>query len=147
MSKIGWPLAAVIAALVIAVAILGGALILGDGDDDDEAEIATVTVPVQPTGTMAAGASEAAAVAPGVDSDDADPDPDDRPLSPAEAGRAGRAALAAVGGGTVADVDRSDDPGEAYEVEILTDGGEIDVALDHNLKRVPNAAYDDPYDD
>lgn len=147
MSRIGWPLAAVIAALVIVVAILGGALILGESDGDDEAEVATVTVPAQPTGAMAAGAGAAAAAPQGVDPDAADPDPDDRPLGPAEARRAGRAALAAVGGGTVAEVDRSDDPGEAYEVEVLTDRGEIDVALDHNLKRVPNAAYDDPYDD
>ncbi|KAB2860704.1 MAG: hypothetical protein F9K43_22435 [Bauldia sp.] len=147
MSKIGWPLAAVIAALVIAVAILGGALILGgDGDDDDGSEVATVTLPVQPTGMMEAG-GEAATAPQGVDPDEADPDPDDQPLGKAEANRAGRAAVAAVGGGTVVEVDRSDDPGEAYEVEILTDRGEIDVALDHNLKRVPNAAYDDPYGD
>jgi hypothetical protein len=143
MSKIGWPLAAVIAALVIAVAILGGALIINGGDDDGP-EIATATVPVQPTGSIEAGATAPATTAPqGVDLDDADPDPDDRPLGAAEARRAGRAAVAAVGGGTVADVDRSDDPGEAYEVEVLTDRGEIDVALDHNLRRVQNVAYDD----
>jgi hypothetical protein len=141
MSKIGWPLAAVIAALVIAVAILGGALIIGSGDDDDP-EVATATVPVQPTGTMQANAP-ATTVPQGVDLDDPDPDPDDQPLGAAEARRAGRAAVAAVGGGSVVDVDRSDDPGEAYEVEVLTDRGEIDVALDHNLRRVQNVAYDD----
>ncbi|GIK78244.1 MAG: hypothetical protein EDQ89_04645 [Acidobacteria bacterium] len=145
MSRIGWPLAAVIAALVIAVAILAGALIAGgDGDDEDGPEIATVTVPAQPAGVT--GGAEGAATAPqGVGP--ADADPDDRPLGSAEAGRAGRAAIAAVGGGTVVEVDRSDDPGEAYEVEVLTDRGEIDVALDHNLRRVPNAAYEDSYGD
>lgn len=145
MSKIGWPLAAVIAALVIGVAILGTALIVGDGDDDGP-EIATATVPVQSSDAMATTVP-APVVTQGVDADDADPDPDDRPLGAAEARRAGQAAVAAIGGGTVTDVDRSDDPGEAYEVEILTDGGEIDVALDHNLKRVKNVAYDDSYDD
>jgi hypothetical protein len=143
MSKIGWPLATVIAALVIAVAILGAALIAGSGDDDGP-EIATATVPDQPTGTMETTATGPATTAPqGVDPDDADPDPDDRPLGTAEARRAGRAAVAAVGGGSVVDVDRSDDPGETYEVEVLTDRGELDVALDENLRRVENAPYDD----
>ncbi|WP_418058995.1 PepSY domain-containing protein [Pimelobacter simplex] len=70
------------------------------------------------------------------DADDADdaverPDADDRLLSTAERTAAEKAALAAVGGGTVVDVDPSDDPGVAYEVEVRDrSGAEWDVDLD-----------------
>lgn len=67
------------------------------------------------------------------DADDADdrPDADDRLLSTAERTAAEKAALAAVGGGTVIDVDPSDDPGVAYEVEVRDrSGAEWDVDLD-----------------
>lgn len=58
-------------------------------------------------------------------------DPDDRRLSAAERTAAEKAALAAVGGGTVVDVDPSDDPGVAYEVEVRDrSGAEWDVDLD-----------------
>ncbi|MBU2697209.1 PepSY domain-containing protein [Pimelobacter sp. 30-1] len=59
------------------------------------------------------------------------PDADDRLLSTAERTAAEKAALAAVGGGTVVDVDPSDDPGVAYEVEVRDrSGAEWDVDLD-----------------
>ena len=49
--------------------------------------------------------------------------------------RVGAAAVQAVGGGTVLDVETSDDPGQAYEVEVRkADGTEVDVALDQDLK-------------
>lgn len=75
------------------------------------------------------------------DADDADnadnvdnverPDADDRILSTAERTAAEKAALDAVGGGTVVDVDPSDDPGVAYEVEVRDrSGAEWDVDLD-----------------
>ncbi|NPC97093.1 PepSY domain-containing protein [Nocardioides sp. zg-DK7169] len=52
----------------------------------------------------------------------------------AERDRVGAAATKAVGGGTVVDVETSDDRGEAYEVEVrLDDGTEVDVALDEDL--------------
>ena len=70
-------------------------------------------------------------------------DDDDMPLGKTEARRVGRAAVKAAGGGTVVEIDRSDDPGETYEVEVLTARGEIDIALDQNLQRVQNLAYDD----
>lgn len=57
--------------------------------------------------------------------------------------RVAEAARAAVGGGTVSEVDRSDDPGESWEVEVITRRGEVDVALDAELRRIPNAAYED----
>lgn len=68
---------------------------------------------------------------------------DDRPLWPEEARRARRAALAAAGGGRVSELDRSDDPGEAYEVEVIMDGREYDIALDLDFEVVPNRRYDD----
>ena len=58
------------------------------------------------------------------------PDADDRVLSDTERASAEKAALAAVGGGTVIDVDASDDRGVAYELEVRdTNGAEWDVDL------------------
>lgn len=68
---------------------------------------------------------------------------DDRPLRPGEARRAREAALRVTGGGTVSEVDRSDDPGESYEVEVLKDGREHDIALDLDFEPVQNRRYDD----
>lgn len=72
------------------------------------------------------------------DADDADEgtdvagnDADDRVLGDAERADAEKAALAAVGGGTVIQVEASDDTGEAYEAEVRDrDGAEWDVVLD-----------------
>lgn len=130
--RLGIPVAALIAAGIV-VAALAGALIataLTDKDDDDDAVVLTTT------------ATPAGAVA--VSSDD-DPvvDHEDQPLTPAEADRVARAALRIAGGGTVTELSRSDDPGEAYEVEVQTDAGEVDIALDVNLNRVSNNPYDD----
>ncbi len=72
--------------------------------------------------------------------DDADdrgesPDADDRALTTDERESAEKAALDAVGGGTVAQVEASDDPGEAYEVEVrAADNTEWDVELDADFK-------------
>jgi hypothetical protein len=65
----------------------------------------------------------------------------DADVQGADRDRAGNAATRAVGGGTVLDVETSDDPGEAYEVEVRkTDGTEVDVALDKDLKVITQAA-------
>jgi hypothetical protein len=64
-------------------------------------------------------------------------------LTEREIERASAAALEVAGGGQVSEVDRSDDAGEAFEVEVLTDTGEVDIALDENFERVPNLRYDD----
>jgi hypothetical protein len=64
-------------------------------------------------------------------------------LTDQDARRAGEAALRVAGGGRVESVERSDDPGEAYEVEVVRGGQEIDVALDKGFKPVRNARYDD----
>ncbi len=67
-------------------------------------------------------------------------------LAGSERERVGSAATEAVGGGTVLEVETSDDRGEAYEVEVRKDDGtEVDVALDEDLQVV--AERDDRDDD
>ncbi len=138
--KFGIPVAALIAVGVV-IAALAGALIAtawSDKDDDDDAVVLTTTA--APTGAVAVTDD----IDPNGDGD-ADPviDRDEQPLTAAEADRVARAALRIAGGGTVTDLGRSDDPGEAYEVEVQTEAGEIDIALDENLNRVSNNPYDD----
>jgi uncharacterized membrane protein YkoI len=59
------------------------------------------------------------------------PDADDRVLSGSERSAAEKAALEAVDGGTLIDVEASDDRGEAYEVDVRDSGNvEWDVELD-----------------
>ena len=67
----------------------------------------------------------------------------DEPLAAEDARRARLAALRVTGGGTVSELDRSDDPGEAYELEVIKQGREYDVALDSAFRHVPNRRYDD----
>lgn len=51
-----------------------------------------------------------------------------------ERDRVAAAAVSVAGAGEAVDVETSDDPGEAYEVEVrLDDGSEVDVTLDENL--------------
>jgi len=72
-----------------------------------------------------------------------DDDADERPLGSSERASAARAALAAVGGGTVTDVEADGDGAEAYEVEVRTsDGTEWDVDLDARF-RVLEKSVDD----
>jgi hypothetical protein len=113
----------VIAALALLTA--GGVAIAGGiGDDDTDSPLTAATTP---------------ATTPAVD-----PDADDRPLTAAETDRVAAAAKRIAGAdATVVEVDRSDDLGEAYEVEVLTPQGELDIALDERLERVPNLRYDD----
>lgn len=54
-----------------------------------------------------------------------------------ESERAGRAAIDAVGGGRVSAVEREDEPGVAWEVEVVQpDGTEVEVDLDRDFGRV-----------
>ena len=70
----------------------------------------------------------------GNDSDDGN-DADDRVLGAAERASAEKAALKAVAGGTVTQVEASDDGGEAYEVDVRdADDTEWDVELDADFK-------------
>ncbi|AIY17638.1 hypothetical protein GUY44_06210 [Pimelobacter simplex] len=65
-----------------------------------------------------------------------------------ERDRVESAAVAAAGGGRAVDVEKSDDAGEAYEVEVrLDDGREVDVTLDDDLKVLDRDADDDDNDD
>ncbi|HVK27550.1 MAG TPA: hypothetical protein VM575_04365, partial [Nocardioides sp.] len=57
-------------------------------------------------------------------------------LTAAERASAEKAALAAVGSGTVVDVDPSDDPGVAYEAEVRDAKGvewDVDLAADFTV--------------
>jgi uncharacterized membrane protein YkoI len=130
MIAAGVACAVIVAAL--AGALLGGAL--GD-DDDDDSDVAQVTTTVTAADDDPDPAPNRAA--PVV------PDPEDEPIGRAEGERVAKAAERIAGGGTATEVDRSDDPGEAYEVEVATAAGEVDVALDADLKRVPNRPYED----
>jgi uncharacterized membrane protein YkoI len=68
-------------------------------------------------------------------------DADDRALSAAERSSAEKAAQSAVGGGTIVDLDASDDRGEAYEVEVRkANGAEWDVTLDSEFKVLDKVA-------
>lgn len=129
------------------VAALGGAAIAQavDGDDDDETTEAVIMS--QPDVAADASGPSGSNSAP-VDDDGFDQaqqtvDADDQPIAPNEAKRVATAAIEAAGGGSVTDLDRSDDPGEAWEVEVTRDGVEMDIALDEQLNRVENSTYDD----
>lgn len=75
--------------------------------------------------------------------DDEGDDADDRQLTAAERAAAEKAALGAVGGGTVLDVEASDDRGVAFEVEVRDSKGvERDVELD-SAYAVLSSAVDD----
>jgi hypothetical protein len=67
---------------------------------------------------------------------------DDQPLTPDEARRAAAAALRLAGGGSVESVERSDDPGEAYEIEVVRAGRELDVVLDENFGEIRTSSDD-----
>ena len=63
------------------------------------------------------------------DHQDDTPDADDRALSASERTSVEKAALNAVNGGTVTEVEAGDDPGEAYKVEVRAGTTEWDVEL------------------
>lgn len=75
--------------------------------------------------------------------DDDDDDELERAITTAERERAVAAAIRAAGAGRVVEVERSDDPGEAYELEVVDGSTETDVALDERFEPVPNRRYDD----
>ena len=108
--------AAIAVALVLAGAGIAVAVDAFDSDDDSS-QVS------QQQGT--AGGSNS-------DSNSTDnADPDDAPISDADRTRAEKAAIAAADGGSVTDVDRSDDADHAFEVEVTReDGTEVDVELD-----------------
>jgi hypothetical protein len=60
-----------------------------------------------------------------------------------EAESAKSAAVEAVGGGRAAEVERGDDDGAAWEVEVQKGGRELEVNLDSDLQPVGPATGDD----
>jgi hypothetical protein len=141
--------------LVVAVAALGGALlatVLGDdgATDGDQARgvAQTQTAPGEPEPASQAEQSSQAEETPNRDrssrqrSDSRYVDPDDRPIGRRQLGRVRDAAVRAANGGTVTDIDRSDDLGVAFEVELVRNGREVDVRLDRKLAPVATD-YDD----
>lgn len=120
----------VLGAVVVALGagFVIGKVVLG-GDDDDERVVRVTTDPTGPTGVTT---EQTLSI-----------EDDGQPISDSEISAITKAATAAVGGGEVTDIERSDDPGEAFEVEVVKDGQEIDVALDAELNRVPNQRFSD----
>src|SRR5690242_19882768 len=96
----------------VIVALVGGFFIgqavLGDDDDDGERIVRISTGPT--------GASDGAQPQTELSIDD-----DGQTIGDDEIRAIGAAATKATGGGTVSDIERSDDPGEAFEVEVLKD--------------------------
>jgi hypothetical protein len=64
-----------------------------------------------------------------------------------EADRAGRAAVEAVGGGRAAGVEREDDGGAAWEVEVQSGGREVEVKLSSGLEPVGTDRDDEGRED
>jgi hypothetical protein len=118
-----------VAALAVLALVAGGGALLAESLGEDELP-PVVTL----QGESTAGAPRATVEA---------EDRDDRPLTRDQERRAGAAALKVTRGGTVAELDRSDDPGERYEVEVIKAGREYDVALDAAFRPVPNRRYED----
>lgn len=146
MKKFATPAVGLVAAGLV-IAALAGALIAtaanDDEDDRDDDRIALESNEGTPADAPATAPTPATS---STDVDGADGvvvDADDIALTQREADRATKAAIAAVGGGTVSELSRSDDRGEAFEVEVQTSTGEVDVALDVDFNRVSNNPYDD----
>jgi hypothetical protein len=70
-------------------------------------------------------------------------DTDERVKGP-EADRAAKAAVDAIGGGRAVGIERDDDDGEAWEVEVVRpDGSEVEVLLTRDLQEVGTETEDD----
>lgn len=128
-------------AMLIGVIFTLTAVLIFDSLEDDDRETAQIVVPQGNVGAGSPGVAEVEAdgqlIAP------ERPDRDDVLRGSSEFEKVGEAARKAAGGGTVISIERSNDLGEAYEVEIMTATGEVDVALGQNLRQVPNLRYDD----
>jgi uncharacterized membrane protein YkoI len=69
---------------------------------------------------------------------------DEEQVTGAQAERAKQAAVESVGGGSAVAVERDDDGGAAYEVEVVrADGREVEVRLTEDLKQVGAGTGDD----
>ena len=89
------------------------------------------------------GASMAAASGAAFDDDSTGNGSTQQPLSQTDPDKAVDAAMAKVGSGQVTEVERGDDPGSSYEVEIRkSDGSEVEVNIGANFQ-VLNQRADD----
>ena len=71
-------------------------------------------------------------------------DDTDQQVRGSDAERAARAAVDAAGGGRASAVEREDEPGVAWEVEVVQpDGTQVEVDLDRNFGRVATDRDDD----
>jgi hypothetical protein len=115
---------------------------IDDRGDDDRVVITSGETPVPvPNDDTTNGSTPS----PG-SSDDAFDDNGGRNVSEEDYAAVSAAALDAVGGGTVTELKRDDDPGKAWEVEILlANGDEAEVELDAelNVLRVDLDRHDD----
>lgn len=131
-----------ITAIVVGSLALGGAgaaYAMDEFDDDDRSTNADAGRTAADAGRDDDGSTTLGDNAARSDSDARDAqDVDDVPLTDAEYTDASDAALAEAKGGTVTDVDRSDDPGVAFEVDVLLANGdelEVDLGADFSIVR------------
>ena len=130
------------AAVLVLIAIAGILATQAFENDDDQVAQGAITTPISETANTDDSDVDDVEQTAQLDSGQI-VDVDDVPLSKNELDRAEAAALRLAGGGVVTDIDRSDDIDEAYEVEVVTATGEIDIALNDRFERVPNLRYDD----
>jgi uncharacterized membrane protein YkoI len=94
--------------------------------------------------SSAASADSARYTAQAPGTPDTTSDDTDEQARGSDAERAARAAVAAVGGGRASAVEREDEPGVAWEVEVVQpDGTQVEVDLDRNFERVATDRDDD----
>jgi len=115
------------AAIALVALLIGGgvAYAVTDGFDDDDDD--------RSTSENQQGSSNGSSDDRDDDDYYDDNDADDAPITDAERTSAENAALAEAGGGTVTDLERSDDQDHAWEVEVTLDGRDIDIELDEDF--------------
>lgn len=97
---------------------------------------------------MLAGASVLALAAGGVGIAQAVGGDDEERATGPEADRAAKAGAQAVGGGRVVGVERDDESGGAWEVEVVrSDGKQVEVHLNRDLESVGTESDDDGAED
>ena len=130
------------AAGVVVLGLGVGGFALADAfDDDRDDDRVVITSGETPVPLPSDDATNGPTPSPSFSSDD-----DDRAISDQDYAAVSAAALDAVGGGTVTELKRDDDPGKAWDVEItLTNGDEAEVELDADLNvlRIDLDRHDD----
>lgn len=124
---------------VLITGIAAAAVILGGATVAVAASAQTAALRLPDAGAVAGAVDRsirAAAEAPGEDDDANLP-----ALSAEDRDKAGNAALAKVGQGTVSEVERENEGGSAYEVEVrLNDGTQVEVQLGSDFQVLSQSA-------